>query len=294
MFKEVISLFVLFSISFYVSHSLSSAEESETFTEHEVLKASTNAETNLYQKQRIKTKTILVKSPKNEGSSYESSPSSVSRKIASIKYHSEVEHSVEDKNIEEMSLDVSVLSDDSVSLNEKIELLQDSKIKFKNREQARKILLEEIMDISFVNEGEKRVEIPEITDMNKYLESVSPADNEVYFFEVYDQLSKVFEGDEFREISLDLYERVPNKEVQGLIVLHLLDNDSERVNLNYLLDNISKNQVLSHIPDNYIIESIDNENYLTVKEGPQFEDELEAESNIVAGNDTDDVIEESL
>lgn len=287
MFKELIGLILLFTISFYSSHyftnvdnNIEYAQKKNSIIVEEKLNRRPVTKNKRTDSSQIDEKENIIISQK------ESLSISINREPASINTSrlvrgSSSKESQKNTKASFSKINVSVLSDDNVSIEEKIELLKDRRINFNDHKIVKKILVEEIMDISFVKGEGKKEEVLEITDMKEYLESVSPTDDEVYFFELYNQLASVLVGDELRETSLELYERVPNHEAKSLVVLHLLDNDTQGVNLNYLLDNLSKDQVLSHIPDNYIIELKDNENHLSVYDGPIFEEELESDTEIV-------------
>ncbi|MEE3080467.1 MAG: hypothetical protein VX341_14100 [Bdellovibrionota bacterium] len=288
MFKELIGLILLFTISFYSSHYFTNVDNNIDYAQKKNsiiveeklnrLPATKNKRTD--SSQIDKKENIIIAKKESLAISVKREPASINTSRL-VRNSSSKESQKNNKKANFSKINVSVLSDDNVSVEEKIELLKDRRINFNDHKIVKKILVEEIMGISFVKGEGKKEEVLEITDMKEYLESVSPTDEEVYFFELYNQLASVLVGDELRETSLDLYERVPNHEAKSLVVLHLLDNDTQGVNLNYLLENLSKDQVLSHIPDNYIIELKDNENHLSVYDGPIFEEELESDTEIV-------------
>lgn len=274
-FKKLLSLMLLFTISFFSSHFLTSLDDkidlgsSETTFDYQ--KKLDNKVVDI--KQRIKSSESI--SNKNikatvQDSADDIQKSIVAREIASISTSS----LISDNRSKNKKVHVTALSNEQINISQKINLLKDHRVNFTDRTQVKKVLIKEIMDISFVNSDQQKEEALEVTDMKEYLESLSPSDNEVYFFELYNQLSKVLEQEELRETSLDLYERVSNQEAKSLVVLHLLENDTQSMNLNFLLDNLSRDQVLSHVPDNYNIELIDNVNVLTVYDGPVYEDDL--------------------
>lgn len=262
MLKEIASILILFTVSFYISHLYNDESDIKKINE---------------KGKKIETvsghKTVLIKSGETTKTRLSSSKT-IKREVAS----SNIEEDLSLKNSvkEEMPInkvDISTLEKTTLSTAFKIEMIQNEKIDLGNRSKTKKVILNELMGISFVQRNIASEESDDISDMGKYLESLSPPDNEIYFFELFNQLTKVVDSSELKKISLDLYERVDNTEVKGLIVLHLLDNDVENENLNFLVENLSEDKVLKHTPDNYIIEKVDGKSLLVINNGPVYDDE---------------------
>lgn len=262
MLKNTASIITLFTVSFYISHLYNNESDIKKINEK-----GKNIET------VSGHKTVLIKSEDTTKTRISSSKT-IKREVASS--NTEEDLSLKNSVKEEMPInkvDISTLEKTTLSTAFKIEMIQNEKIDLGDRSKTKKVILNELMGISFVERSIASEETDDISDMGKYLESLSPPDNEVYFFELFNQLTKVVDATELKKISLDLYERVDNSEAKGLIVLHLLDNDVKSENLNFLVDNLSEDKVLEHTPDNYSIEKVDGKNLLVINDGPVYDDE---------------------
>ncbi len=224
----------------------------------------------------------------------QSSVSTLNREVASLNAKDliSLDSSVE-VEVPKAKLSVSTLEKTEISTTVKIEMLQKDRVDLSERSKAKKVILNELMRISFVERNIDIEEMDDISDMGKDLESLSPPDSEVYFFELYNQLTKIVDRSDLKAISLDLYERVDNKEARGLVILHLLDNDLKNDNLNFLVDNLSEDKVLKYTPDNYTIKNMDGERYLVINDGPVYDEEsdlVDVELNESTGNKNEEVL----
>lgn len=276
MFKDIIFMVSLFFTSFYVS-SLLRGENNINIVKKDSVEIIRKTVEN--KKYKIPLKTIHRKTDRateKKELSVEHADGNF-RDVASINYSANVFKEtklIENDFRDEKSLfSINILADDNISTVEKIDMIDKGKINFQKNSLTKKIILKEMMEISFKQEHKQEKELAEVTDMKKYLELISPSDEEVYFFELFRQLTQVVEKSELQEVSRDIYEKVENDEVKGLVVLHLLDNDEDNENLNFLIDNISKDKVVSHIPDNYIIENDGISHNLVINDGPMFVEE---------------------
>lgn len=261
MYKEVFIMFLLFVSSFYFSGLQSQKDFKANNLEKHV-----QIDSDLKKLHR----NVKLRSVKREK---ESISNNKKRSIASVKSHFLKNRPSE--KVPPKIKKVQVLRNSSLSIFEKIDLLQSREIDLRSDQLSEDIILEEMLELSFTPSKDMGYNSVAFEDSNDYLENISPSDEEVYFFELFDALTSIVKNhDHLREVSLDIFHNIESEEVKGLVVLHLLENDVDNQNLNFLMDNISKDKVLSYVPDNYSINSSGIENELIVSEGPlSFDDE---------------------